>query len=132
MGLLGWTEPAVRVSGYFGVSCADLWPEHVPPVDEWPWEAQEPIATPEDLYLRAELIAAALAALETIPERHAEAVRLYLGLRRSALPGGEGGEGDEGVMYREVGAALGVSGTRARELCIGGLVRLRNALKRHV
>ncbi len=127
-----WRSIAVAVAEALGSTPAELWPEHAPKVPRLP--RPESPARPDDLYLAAETSARLRAAIAQLPARHAAVIALRFGLRCGprVLPGAAvvaNATADCGGMHlRDVGALLGVSGERVRQLEHEALGRLAHLL----
>lgn len=111
-----WRGIAVSVADALGSTPAELWPEHAPKVPRLP--RPEGPARPDDLYLAAETSARLRAALAQLPPRDAAVIALRFALN----------DGDP-MLLSDVGAAIGVSRERARQIEQQALRALNRMMK---
>lgn len=135
-----WSTVALRAADALGFTCEDLWPDLAPKVPRLP--RPEAPARPDDLYDAAETSAALRAAVAELPQRHAAVIALRFGLRcgPSVLPGvavvaeaaeaAEAAADSEGMHLPDVGAIVGVSAERARQIEMQAIAELAKAMKR--
>lgn len=112
-----WRSEAVTAATFLGFSCAELWPEHAPRV---PRLCAEAVPTPESLCEEAQLRGRLDAAVAALPPRLATVIRLRFGLDAD----------DDGIIFREVGKAIGLNRERARQLEVEALRLLKDAMTR--
>ena len=123
-----WRPVAIAVADALGMTPAELWPEHAPKVPRLP--RPESPARPDDLYLAAETSARLRAAVAQLPARHAAVIALRFGLPCGprVLPGAAAVTDGDGMHLRDVGALIGVSGERVRQIEAQALAALAKAL----
>lgn len=111
-----WRPTALAIAGALATTCEELWPEHAPKAPRLP--RPESPARPDDLYLAAETSASLRAAVAQLPARHAAVIALRFGLPCGprVLPGAAAITDGDGMHLRDIGALIGVSGERVRQL----------------
>lgn len=107
-----WRGEAVTIATYFDTTCEELWPDHVPQGPRLP--SPDPPKTPEELAIDSETIGFVLGEVAALPQRERVIVQRYFGLN-----------GDEELL-KDIGAGMGISRERARQLCARAIKRVKS------